>query len=228
MRKRRPTFIIKNNTSSVIPVELFKNPQAPSSPINGSLTYTWNICSILLTDLTTVVIQARLNTQSAFTSYSANIAISSLAGLLAALNSIGIGFFYSQIIDGELSIVVNSSEYIYSDLDINDSDIADTASFCYEIVFNVSDPAYVFIVYVNGFNQYQAFNLSQDCNTVPAINGDVLKFETTFTNSHSGTILLYKNGCLISSSPFTGIIADVSTDFGRNGDLYSVVVNVNT
>lgn len=232
MKSNNPTIVIKNNTTVSLPVALFKNPAAPDNFVNAGNKYSWNVCSFLFLQLTTVQVQARFGDSGSFEQFTADIAAQSISGVLNALNSLGIGYFYQEEIDGETNISVNSDSYEYSELNINDNSADTSTTVGFEFVFIVEDPGFTFDLNIDGSSPpgYPTFNQISQIQISSVLNGRgaEMEFVAGFTDSHTGVMTLYKNGCIIEQTSFDGNSVSFTTTYDRNIDIFSVIINVNT
>lgn len=92
--KANPTLIVKNNTLFNQDVDVF-NFVTPQSIINQDRQYLFNMSCEGFSGTNNVRIRSRLNGQSAYTTYNVAIADPNLANVVTALNTLGIGTFYS-------------------------------------------------------------------------------------------------------------------------------------
>ncbi len=119
MTKRSPILLLKNNTDSVQQVNLFNVRPNLSGNINAPIIAQWEIFSQSLFGVKNLQIQVSTPGQLNFTVLTADILSGSIRGILAALNSLNIGYFYATTLPD--SIIINSANNIftYGDLTIN-------------------------------------------------------------------------------------------------------------
>jgi hypothetical protein len=103
---------IRNNTSSRIRAELFQ-PSGFRGFFNSRTVFSADLSTADL-NVQTVSITVRSNSSSNFTAYTAPLLDQSIAGVVAALNSLGVGIFYAT---GNV-IQTNNSLYTYGLLNI--------------------------------------------------------------------------------------------------------------
>jgi hypothetical protein len=234
--KQAPAIVIQNNTGSTIPINLLTTA-APDATLNAVNQYNWNVCSQLYVNLTTVTVQARLATDLTFTTYQANILTQSLDGVLAALNSLGIGTFVSGNISGVPNIIVRNDSFVYGSLSINNSSASNTISF--QWLFTLNSPV--------GFSRIQVADLTQATllfasfpnvfsgsqTAAGVVAGDTIQFQYVINSvgAFSGSATLLKNGCLVQSISWTsgggGSGPQMTVTYDRVEDLYEFLVTVN-
>lgn len=100
-------------------VNLFTNNPNLSGNINAGTNYSWNITAQSLSLLMNVQLQVTVPGMSGFTTLTAPIANGSVAGIVAALNSLNVGFFYSTVIGGQTYIQSGNSKFAYGSLTVN-------------------------------------------------------------------------------------------------------------
>lgn len=113
-----------NTTSAPQQVSLFNNPFNQVNNPSGTNTqpkYEWDVTSFTFTSEQTVSIQYQLIGASTFTTVTAAITTNTFAGVVAALNSLNIGSFYTYTSGGNTYIAVYSEVYVYQNLNIYDS-----------------------------------------------------------------------------------------------------------
>lgn len=112
------TIAIKNNTTTVQAVQLGITPNVFSG-INATTQYRWDITTQNLNDLTTVDLTYVLN--GITTTVSADIQSESVEGIISALNSLGVGRFWSTISGGSTFINTYNDFVTYTNLVINNA-----------------------------------------------------------------------------------------------------------
>ena len=112
-----------NTTSAPQQVSLFNNPFNQVNNPSGTNTqpkYEWDVTSFTFTSEQTVSIQYQLIGASTFTTVTAAINTNTIAGVVAALNTLNIGSFYTYTSGGNTYIAVYSEVYSYQNLRVFD------------------------------------------------------------------------------------------------------------
>src|SRR6266576_3748019 len=116
---KKPILIIQNNTDVTQEVNLFNIRPNLSGNINPPTNAQWDISSQSLIQLTNLQIDVNTPGQSGFTTLTADILTSSVKGIVAALNSLNIGYFYADVVGGNTIISSSNKIFRYGDLTIN-------------------------------------------------------------------------------------------------------------
>lgn len=107
---------IKNNTDSERPIEVLQNAYL-NSFFNTSTQYKYNITAQDYSHVDSVSIQVK-TTGSDYETYTALLPTNDPSGVVAALNTMGIGTFYEDEDSGQIYIITDNDQFIYGDLDI--------------------------------------------------------------------------------------------------------------
>lgn len=118
MKNKEVTLIVRNNTTVIQPIQLGIAP-SDFSGINATTSYNWNVTSQNFNDLTTLSLTYSLNGST--TTVQTNISDSSLTGVIAALNSLNVGRFWSYTEGGNTYITTYNDFVTYDDLTINNN-----------------------------------------------------------------------------------------------------------
>lgn len=208
---------------------------AANSSQSGNTQYAFNVCGQLFIELTTVSIDADFQGQGAQT-LTANISAQSLAGVLAALNTLGVGQFVTEVIAGKTNIVTYSNVYVFSNLNINDNSTSTTINFDWDFTFNT--PVGIYSIQVVNITQGIPILLQPNQpsgsvqNAAGVTKGDTVDFSFIAISAgpFNGTVSIYKNGCLQETTPFTGAGGGsgpvLTITYDRDPDVYTFVVVV--
>lgn len=118
MRKSKINLRIKSYLTTNLPIELF-NIASITSPVNQRKQYNWDVTAQDFSAVTSVTMQYKTSASDAFSSKTVALPTKDTQGLLQALNSMGIGIFFSYTATGVLYISVLNDKIIYGSLDIN-------------------------------------------------------------------------------------------------------------
>ena len=121
MAKEYIAINIKNNTNGTIPMSIMSNPSNLTDISNQTTEYSWDVTSLSITTENTIIIEYRPNALADFTSYSTPLLTPSLQGVLDALNTLGIGSFFSTTSGGNTYIKNYDNDYVFGQLDVFDS-----------------------------------------------------------------------------------------------------------
>jgi hypothetical protein len=114
-RKYSFNLVAKNNTGSEIQLSML-NIGGASGFFNSRTQYGWNITPEDFTVDDFIAIQVRSAGSSSFTTYTAQVLTQSAQGIVDALNSLGVGIFYTATSGGSVYIYTNNDEFVYGDL----------------------------------------------------------------------------------------------------------------
>src|SRR5580704_16672805 len=114
-----PQLVLMNNTNAVQYVKLFvPSPNALSS-LNARTKYSWNLTGETFAGVTNVMILVRpVGSSLPFATLTVATA-PNLAGVVAALNSLNIGSFYSLVIGGNSFILTSNDWFELGNILIN-------------------------------------------------------------------------------------------------------------
>lgn len=121
MAKEYISINIKNNTNGKIPMSIMSNPSNLTDISNQTTEYSWDVTGLSLTTENTVTIAYKLNTQVDFNSFTTSLLTPTLQGVLNALNSLGIGSFFSTTSGGNTFIKNYDNNYEFGTLDVFDN-----------------------------------------------------------------------------------------------------------
>lgn len=116
-KKHALYFLITNNTSGVIPVSLLNSFLPYNNTFNQTTRYAWNVSSVTYSPLT-FSLQARFSSSSSFQTFSGSLAAGNINALVAALNSLNIGTFWSETSGASSFIVTWNDAAIYGNLTV--------------------------------------------------------------------------------------------------------------
>jgi hypothetical protein len=142
MAKEYISINIKNNTNGNIPMSIMSNPSNLTDISNQTTEYSWDVTSLSITTENTVIIQYRPNGLVDFTSYSTPLLTPSLQGILDALNTLGIGSFFSTTSGGNTYIKNYDNDYVFGQLDVFDS-TGTVVTWNVIMMFNVDSSLYL-------------------------------------------------------------------------------------
>jgi hypothetical protein len=109
---------IKNTTSASIDVSLMGNYADLSDNANATIEYKYNVTTLSFTDEDTVSIQYKTNGAAFFSNYIVLLPSQSIAGVVQAINQLGIGSFFSFTSGGSTYISNYENNYTFGSLDI--------------------------------------------------------------------------------------------------------------
>lgn len=121
MGKEYISINIKNNTNGNIPMSIMSNPSNLGDISNQTTEYSWNVTGFSLTTENSISLQYRPNGLNDFTTFNTTLATPTLQGVLDALNTLGIGSFFSTTSGGNTFIKNYDNDYVFGQLDIYDS-----------------------------------------------------------------------------------------------------------
>lgn len=121
MAKEYISINVKNNTNGKIPMSIMGNPANLIDISNQTTEYSWDVTSLSITTEDYISIEYRPNALNDFTSYTTQLINPTLQGVLDALNTLGIGSFFSTTSGGNTYIKNYDNDYVFGELDIYDS-----------------------------------------------------------------------------------------------------------
>jgi len=112
------TLRIKNNRDYPQTVNVMGNPYDLLDISNATTEYKWDLTGFVFTTEYYVTLQYRDINSATFSLFTQNLAAITLDGVVAALNLLGIGFFYHYTTGGSTFISTSNNNYVFGDLSI--------------------------------------------------------------------------------------------------------------
>lgn len=163
---------IANNTNGIIPVSLMGNYADLSDNANQTTEYRYNVTGLLFTNENVVAIQYKLNNATTYTNYQVPLTNQSLQGVLDALNSLGIGSFFTFTSGGNTYISNYDDIYSFGNLNIYNSSTP-----ILNYYFNTTTVSgYGIGIDVNLVNQVSSANPSTLTGSLNVVGGDSVDF----------------------------------------------------
>lgn len=244
-----PTLVIGNNTGATVPIQVFnRNNPGDASSFNARKQYRWDLTGTNYANAVSVSIQAKVpgGTMQTLT---VNMSVSDVAGVVAILNGLNIGIFYSQVIGSSTFISTWSDRIVYGNLVINGA--ANSVQWIYNGVFQVNnlncigfetgvnDLRSIFLLSSNTFNLLptpvtQPFNNNITYSTTILANGDQLQFGVNWTIfpviASAMTIVLKQDGIIILNQTVNSVVANNTVNFLFNynfNSVYTATITIN-
>lgn len=109
---------IVNNTNGNIDISVMGNPADLTDNANATTEYRYDVTSLVFTNENTVNIEYKVNGASSFTNYTTPLLQPNLDGVLAALNILGLGSWFSFTSGGNTYISNYDDQYTFGNLNI--------------------------------------------------------------------------------------------------------------
>ena len=109
------TLQITNNTNATQQLDILGNPANLLDTANATTEYQWNVTGTNPTNF--VTLEYMPVGAAAFTVYTASMS-SGISGLVAALNGLGIGYFYSSTAGGNTYVSTYNDKYVFGNLTV--------------------------------------------------------------------------------------------------------------
>lgn len=109
----RISLNITNNTTGNIPLSLLGNEANLADNSNASTRYLYDVSGVSFTTLNTVSVEYKPTSQTFYYTFVASFSGGNLSGVLNALNTLGIGQFYSYTSGASTYIANNDNNYAF-------------------------------------------------------------------------------------------------------------------
>lgn len=109
----RISLNITNNTTGNIPLSLLGNDANLADNSNASTRYLYDVSGVSFTTLNTVSVEYKPTLQTFYSTFVASFSGGNLSGVLNALNTLGIGEFYSFTSGPSTFIANNDNNYAF-------------------------------------------------------------------------------------------------------------------
>lgn len=195
-----------NTTNGTIPLSVMGNPANLADPCNATTQSQWNVTGLVLTTENYVSVQYRNVGASSFLLFTAPLTTLTLQGVLDALNSLGIGSFFTTTSGGNTFINNYANGTEFGVLNIYNSAVP---QFTYNI--QTSAAGGNTLVDVNFVNQLTANNPTSQSGTITTASGDYVIIGGTAETNPGGTNVslvnltnsaVYLSGNVASATPF--------------------------
>lgn len=233
MKQTAPTITLKNNTSAVIPITLFNSTATAGNILsNARTTYTWDITAETFIQTTAVTIQAMNVGAAGFTNYSIAGNFTNAAEVCAALNTLGIGIFFTYISAGSKFIATANDLIVYGALNLAGNLLSGYVYWQMNFNVPVVTPYLFHVIDTTAAAQIFIVNNQASGNTPMSlplwIVGNTLAFEFGFSEAHDSVCSIYKNNVLVNQNSFLGTnFSNVLEVLSSLLDTYQVIVDVN-
>lgn len=111
------TLNIKSNRPYPQTANLMGNVYNSLDVSNATTQYKWDLTAFTFTTETYCTLQYKGVNQAAFSLFTQNLATQTVDSVVAALNLLGLGFFYKDTVGGTF-IVTTNDDYVFGDLSI--------------------------------------------------------------------------------------------------------------
>jgi hypothetical protein len=125
MRQSNLSLTVKNNTASALNIELMAGMASMANNVNARTRYQYDITGESF-DADEISIQVKASGPVAFETFTAPLLQNNLAGVIAALNSLGFGTWIGETSGSTVMVVIYHDQLIFGDLNIS---LAQSASF---------------------------------------------------------------------------------------------------
>lgn len=215
------SLAIQNNTNATIPISIMGNPSNLADISNQTREFQWNLTGFTFTTENQVSIDYRPNALVNFTTYNAPLLAPNIQGVLSALNSLGIGSFFTYTSGGNTYISNYDNDYVFGDLNIWDSNGT-------QVTWSVD------CIGTTGNNQVQAgFFLDNETNPFTGIvnvpisfDGESVLLDGTTSNQPSTKIKVYNqttNTFIINVGLGSGVLYSYSFN-AYYGNTYLITI----
>lgn len=219
-KKHSLYFQIKNNTTGVIPVSLLNSFLPYNNVFNQTTRYAWDVTSETYSPLT-FSIEARFTSSGSFSTFSGSLAAANINALLAALNSLNIGTFWSETSGGSSYIVTWNNNAVYGNLTVG------SASPVLVNLYWINNTLVAggnLQIDVNTVNQVSSANpgLAADFGNLSVGSGDTIDVAVV---ASAGEPTYWEVIRILIASPYTTTTLYSNTVAGGGSDSYSFVIS---
>jgi len=217
-KKHSLYFQIKNNTSGVVPVSLLNSFLPYNNVFNQTTRYAWDVTSETYSPLS-FSIEARFTSSGSFTTFSGSLAAANINALVAALNLLNIGTFWSETSGGNSYIVTWNNNAIYGNLTVG------TASSVLVTLYWTNNTLVAggnLQIDVNTVNEVSNANPGITSGSIQVSNGDSIDVAVT---ASAGEPTYWDVIRVLIAAPYTSTTLYSNTVAGSGSDSYSFVVS---
>lgn len=168
---------IINNTAARIPLSILGNPANLADIANQFTNYKWNITGFTFVTENRINLQYKPNSAASFLNYNVELAELTIAGVLEALNNLGIGAFYTYTSGPNTFIATDNDSYTFGLLSIYPSNNT-TASYYINTIGNTG----ITNIDVNSVSQVSQANPAGVSADIAINGGDLVDFYGTTPN----------------------------------------------
>lgn len=187
---------VQNNTTTEQKINLLTNPFDLQDNLNSKTQYRWDITSFSFGSETQITLEYKPVGASIYSIYSATIQ-PNLNSLLAALNNLGIGYFYSYSELGQTYVTTYNDQYVFNDL-------------------NIYNPSTVYNLYINILGQSASATI---VDTFYRVNGGawtlLVPSGIGFPNYNSNSTNVGQVGDTIDAAVKVGGLGGVNVKYGQ-------------
>lgn len=196
---------LANTTTAVIDVSIMGNPTDLADVCNATTEYQWNVTGLSFTTENRVSVQYRASNIADFTLFTEVLQEQSVNGLVSALNTLGIGSFFTYTSGGNTYISNYDNQYVFGVINIFQQGIP---QFIYNV--NMIGAGGNISIDVNFINQLTLNSPVAQSGTITTASGDYIILGGTTSNSLTQIVTLqnittgssYYLGVISPSSPF--------------------------
>jgi len=176
---------LQNTTTASIEVSVMGNPTDLADNCNATTEYRWNVTGLTFAGEDRISIQYRANNIADFSIFTAVLNEQSVNGVVNALNTLGIGSFFTFTSGGNTFISNYDNDYVFGVLNIF---IQGVPQFIYNI--NLSGAGGSVSIDVNFVNQLLLNSPVVQSGTITTASGDYVIVGGTTTNSLTQVVTL--------------------------------------
>lgn len=197
---------LQNTTNATIDVSIMGNPTDLADNANATTEYRWNVTGITFSGENRVSVQYRASSIPDFSIFVAVLQEQSVNGLVSALNTLGIGSFFTFTSGGNTFISNYDNSYVFGVLNVY---VQSVPQFIYNV--NLTGLGGTLTIDVNFINQLTLASPVVQNGTITTASGDyiILIGNTTASLTQQVTLQNITTG----SSYYLGVIAP-SSGFG--------------
>jgi hypothetical protein len=186
---------VQNNTTAEQRINLLSNAFNLQNNLNAKTQYRWNITSFSFASETEITLEYKPVGASIYSIYSASIQ-PNINSLLAALNNLGIGYFYTYSELGQTYVTTYNDQYVFNDL-------------------NIYNPSTVYNLQINILGQSASATI---VDTFYRVNGGAWNFLVSssigFPNYNVNQINVGQVGDTIDAAVMVGGLGGVNVKYG--------------
>ena len=197
---------LQNTTTAVIDVSIMGNPTDLADIPNQTTEYRWNVTGLTFSGENRISVQYRATSIPDFSIFTAVLQEQSVNGVVSALNTLGIGSFFTFTSGGNTFISNYDNQYIFGVINIY---VQGIPQFIYNV--NLVGAGGNVLVDVNFVNQLTLNSPVVQSGTITTASGDYIILTGTTTNSPTQVVTL--QNVTTGSNYYLGVIAP-SSGFG--------------
>lgn len=179
-------FNIVNTTNGLVPVSLLGNNADQMDTANATTSYVWNIGTFVPTTENQILIEYKNTGALAFTTTTVSLSEKSTQGIINALNTLNLGFFFATTSGGNTFINNYNQNIVFGIVNVFNSAVPQQVTYSLYTTSIGGDNN----IFQNAVSQLSVLNPTVSNGIINAVNGDTILYSGTTPASNSFDIFV--------------------------------------